>query len=127
MVGVPKEKSGPLREDIKSIYIGTEAHLKAGVLDIRHPIQGGVFSDWDDLERLWSCTCQVELRTDLPGPYIFMTDSPMSPQVDRKKIITTPFETFNIAGAYVGNSAVMALYASGRTSSLVLGSGYYST
>lgn len=34
------------------------------------------------------------------------------------------FDTFNIPNFYLANTAVMSLYSSGRTSGLVLSSGY---
>lgn len=37
-------------------------------------------------------------------------------------MITALFETFNVAGVYIGDSAVLAPYASGRTTGVVLNS-----
>ena len=121
---MPKEQSATLGEDDQSIYTGTEALQKAVVLEIRHPIEAGVINGWNDVQRLWSHTCQQDLQANLSDRYVLMIDSPMNPQVNREKMIMTLFDTFNVAGAYIGNSAIMSLYASGRTTGLVLGSGY---
>ena len=47
----------------------------------------------------------------------------MNPQRNREQMVTTAFETFNAQWVYIANSAVLALYASGHTTGLVLNSG----
>ena len=45
----------------------------------------------------------------------------------REKTTKIMFETFNVRGFYLNIDAVLSLYASGRTTGVVLTSGYEST
>lgn len=52
---------------------------------------------------------------------------PLNPKESREKITEIIFDTFNVPNFYIANQAVMALYATGRTSGIVINSGYGST
>ena len=47
----------------KEHYIGDEAQSKAAVrLDLKRPIEHGLVTDWDDMERIWHHTFYDALR-----------------------------------------------------------------
>lgn len=52
-----------------------------------------------------------------------MTEAPLTPKQNREKMTTIMFETFNVPCLYVALQGVLALYASGRCSGVVLDSG----
>ena len=37
----------------KDSYVGDEAQSMRGVLTLRYPIEHGIVTDWDDMERIW--------------------------------------------------------------------------
>jgi len=47
----------------------------------------------------------------------------MNPKANREKMCQIMFETFNVPGMYISIQAVLSLYASGRTTGIVLDSG----
>ena len=52
-----------------------------------------------------------------------LTEAPMNPKMNREKMIQIMFETFNVPSFYVQVKAVLSLYASGRTTGIVVDSG----
>jgi actin-related protein len=54
---------------------------------------------------------------------VLLTETPLNSKVDREKMTQIMFETFNVPYLYIGNQAVLSLFASGRTTGVVLESG----
>merc|ERR1712200_244816 len=78
-------------------YVGDEAQSKRGILTLKYPIEHGIVTNWDDMEKIWHHTFYNELR--------------VSP------------EAFSAPAMYVCIQAVLSLYASGRTTGIVLDTG----
>jgi actin, other eukaryote len=55
---------------------------------------------------------------------ILLTESPFNSKENREKMIQIMFETFSVPAYYVCFQEVLSLYSSGRTTGLVLDSGY---
>ncbi|KAH0800810.1 actin [Histomonas meleagridis] len=123
IVGRPKYVQTIAGGQNKDTYVGDEACAKAGILILKYPIEHGIVTNWDDMEKIWHHTFYNELRVDPAEHPVLLTEAPMNPKANREKMIQLQFETFNVPAFYVGIQAVLSLYSSGRTTGIVFDAG----
>jgi len=107
----------------KDALVGDEAQCKRGIMTMKYPIDHGVVTNWDDMEKVWNHAFYEELRITPEDSAMMMTEAPLNPKANREKMTQIMFETFQCPAVYVAVQAVLSLYASGRTTGCVMDSG----
>ena len=86
-------------------------------------MENGIVKKWDDMQHLWDFTFHEKLKVDTTGRKILLTEPPMNPLRNRERMCEVMFDNYNFGGVYVAIQAVLALYAQGLSSGVVVDSG----
>jgi len=107
------------------IFCGEKARDLRGILKLNYPIKHGIVhtvDDWKDMQQIWQHVYN-ELNVQQDQHPVLLTEPPLNPRPNRGKAGEIFFETFSVPAFYVQVQAILSLYASGRTSGVVLDSG----
>lgn len=115
LIGTPKSSQQMVGGQNKDYFVGFESQAKSDLLNLRHPIENGLVTNWDEVEKVWNHTFYNELLVKPEEHPVVLTEKPLCPKMNREKMIQIMFETFNVRGFYLGVQAVLALFSLGKT------------
>ena len=123
IVGRPRHRGVMVGMNEHEYFVGDRLNSMRGVLSLDYPIENGIINNWSDMEKLWHHTMYDLLRIAPEEHPVLLTEAPMNPKKNREKTIEMMFEKFKVPSTYISIQAILSLYASGRTTGLVLDSG----
>ncbi|XP_078525685.1 actin, adductor muscle-like [Lissotriton helveticus] len=123
VVGYPRTRPAMLGAGHREYYVGEEAQAKRGILRLQFPMEHGIVTSWDDMEKIWRYLYHRALKIKSRSRPVLLTDAPLNPRQNREKMAEMMFEHFQVPAMYVAMQAMLALYACGHTTGVVLDSG----
>jgi len=108
---------------IKDIMVGEEAQKQRNALQITYPLEHGIVRNWEDIEHIGNYTFYEKLKINPKESKILLTEPPMNPLENRKKMVKVMFEKYGFQGVYISIQAVLVLYAQGLMTGVVVDSG----
>lgn len=118
------EERGNISTPLKDIMIGEEASDVRSYLQISYPMENGIIKNWTDMELLWDYAFYNKMQLPkISNGKILLTEPPMNPVKNREQMCEVMFEKYDFGGVYVAIQAVLALYAQGLSSGVVVDSG----
>ncbi|XP_018588221.1 actin, cytoplasmic type 5-like [Scleropages formosus] len=123
IVGRPGLQGVMVDVGMKDSYVGDDALSKKALLNLDYPIEHGIVINWDDMEKIWYHTFYNELCVVPEEHPVLLTEPALNPNANKEKMTQIMFETFNTPAMYVALQEVPVVYASGRTTAIVMNSG----
>lgn len=121
-VGRPKHKRVMAGAAEGETFIGSKVEELRGILTLRYPMSHGIVENWNDMELIWRHVYS-EMKVIAEEHPVLLTEAPLNPRRNREKCAEVFFETFGSPALFMSAQAILALYASGRTTGVVLDSG----
>ncbi len=109
-----------LSDSDSKYYIGHDAINKKGDLTFISPVKKGLIDDWKHMQMVWEYSFNYELKVDPQEHPVLLTEHPTNTKEKREKTIEIFFEKFKVPVFFLANQSVLALYALGKTSGVVL-------
>jgi len=123
IIGVPHNPSVMVGMGQRDKYVGDEAQSRRSNLTLSYPIENGIVTNWDRMEQVLHHMFYNELRVAPEEHPTIGTETVWNPLPNREKHTQIMFETFNVPAYYMAITGVLALYASGRTTGVVVDCG----
>ncbi len=104
--------------------VGHEAIANVGKVTVEAPIDRGVVKNWQQVEHMLRQAFEdLEAIDDLPGVGVVLTQPSYHPLANSETLAQLMFESFDSGSLAFVTQGSCALYASGRTTGVVLESG----
>eukprot|EP00591_Stephanopyxis_turris_P000209 CAMPEP_0195520650 /NCGR_PEP_ID=MMETSP0794_2-20130614/17378_1 /TAXON_ID=515487 /ORGANISM="Stephanopyxis turris, Strain CCMP 815" /LENGTH=381 /DNA_ID=CAMNT_0040650061 /DNA_START=153 /DNA_END=1298 /DNA_ORIENTATION=+ len=104
-------------------YCGRKLDEHRGAFLVEYPMEHGIVQPdrWDAMELLWEHVYSKDnLNAKMEDHPVLLTEAPLNPRYNRERTAEVFFETMRTPALFFAPQAVLSLYASGRTTGVVM-------
>jgi len=105
-------------------FVGRKLDDHRGAFTLHYPMDHGRVSEgsWQHMEALWDhvYTGRDNLNASSDQHPVLLTEAPLNPLTNRENTAEIFFENFRVPAIYFAPQAILSLYASGRTTGVVI-------
>jgi len=128
MVGTPTMKYSEEFEDVdlKKVVVGDEAQKYRHMLEVKYPVAAGKILYWKgdySIHHIWEYAWKEKLEINPSEHNILLTEAPSNPKSNKLRMLEAMLEKYQFAGATCVMQAILALYAQGLDTGVVLDAG----
>ncbi|KAL6051768.1 Actin-related protein 4 [Balamuthia mandrillaris] len=119
-----KASSAATAANKPNYFIGSSAlAYKRDFMEVESPLREGLIYDWNIAEELINYGLKKRLSVDPKQHPILLAEASFNTRSLREKATELMFERYQVPALFTSKNAVLATFASGRSSALVLDSG----
>ncbi|EAX95790.1 Actin family protein [Trichomonas vaginalis G3] len=108
---------------LKDIMVCDETYPVRQYLDLTLPVEHGIVKNWEDEALVLDYVFKEKLKIRNEDHPLLITEAPLNPKDNRKKMCEIFFEQFNFPRLQVCPQALLVLYAQGLMTGVVVDSG----
>ena len=124
IVGIPKMAGLKVGMEQKERFVGDEAIENLEFMNYYPPIKRGEVADWDKFETLMHYLLYNQMEVVPEEMSVLITETPLSSKENRAKVAEMLFEKFDVEKYHMANSSMLGLFSYGKTSGIVVDSGF---
>ncbi|UYV65742.1 ACTL6A [Cordylochernes scorpioides] len=122
-VGEPMDMDGGPAPQKKYFFDTNSLHVAKRGMEAVTFLKDGMIEDWDAFEKSLDYLYEKHIRSDPHLHPVLMSEVSWNTRAKREKLTELMFEKYNIPAFYLVKNAVLAAFANGRSTGLILDSG----
>ena len=104
-------------------FVGKNAIIKRRTSRLFFPVEQGIISSFDGIERIFDNIFKEELKISPEEYNMILTEPCFNPKENREKIAHILFDKYSVPALYIANQAVLSLNSTGRSTGISIESG----